>query len=197
MKTPCTGGGIAKETLVAWKMGRTEAFERIVKATMRQSYAIALGLLGNEPDAKDASQEAYIAAHAARRSFDVDRPFYPWFYRILRNRCLSLLEKRSRHPEVSLEAIEHRDETEISPERIHERRESAAMVWKALFSLSPEHREIIVLRSFQELSYREIARVLEISEGTVMSRLFYARRALREALGNAGGASNAPEVDAP
>ena len=60
--------------------------------------------------------------------------------------------------------------------------ETAAIVWKALFAIAPEHREIIVLRSFQELSYREIAGMLDIPEGTVMSRLFYARQALREAL---------------
>jgi len=187
METPCTGDGITRETLLAWKKGGARALERIVRATMKRSYAIALGLLGNEQDAKDVSQEAYIAAHAARRSFDVERPFYPWFYRILRNRCLNLLERRSRHPEVSLDAICERSTAEDSPERSHARWETAAMVWKAIFSLSPEHREIIVLRSFQELSYREIARVLEISEGTVMSRLFYARRALREVLAGAGG----------
>jgi RNA polymerase sigma-70 factor (ECF subfamily) len=182
MKTPCTGSDISRETLIAWKKGRVEAYERIVKATMKQSYAIALGFLGNEPDAKDASQEAYLAAHGARKSFDADRPFFPWFYRILKNRCLNVLEKRSRRPEVSLDAVAEREEVDSSPERSHLKKETAAIVWKALFSLSPEHREIIALRSFQELSYREIARVLEISEGTVMSRLFHARKALREAL---------------
>lgn len=182
MKTPGTGTGISRETLIAWTQGRVEAYEKVVKATMKQSYAIALGFLGNEQDAKDASQEAYIAAHGARKSFDVNRPFFPWFHRILRNRCLNMLEKRVRSMEVSLDAIVDREEPGSSPERSRLKKKTAAMVWKALFSLSPEHREIIVLRSFQEYSYREIARVLDLSEGTVMSRLFYARKALREAL---------------
>lgn len=195
MKQPCTGDDIPQDVLAAWVGGSERAFAVIVKATMKRAYAVALGFLGNAEDARDVSQEAYVAAHAARKRFDAQRPFFPWFYRILRNRCLNALEKRARHPEVSLEVVVERSDTRCGPERTHERRETAAMVWKALFAIAPEHREIIVLRTFQELSYGEIARTLDIPEGTVMSRLFYARRALREALEALPG-SNALKEDA-
>jgi RNA polymerase sigma-70 factor (ECF subfamily) len=182
MNRPCAGDDIPKDVLVAWVGGSEPAFALIVKATMRRAYAVALGFLGNAEDARDVSQEAYVAAHAARKRFDAERPFFPWFYRILRNRCLNALESRARRPEVSLDVVAERNDTGCGPERSHERRETAALVWKALFAIAPEHREVLVLRTFQELSYREIARTLDIPEGTVMSRLFYARQALRGAL---------------
>ncbi len=182
MTQPYAGDDIPRDVLAAWIGGSESAFAVIVKATMRRAYAVALGFLGNAEDARDLSQEAYVAAHAARSRFDVERPFFPWFYRILRNRCLNALEKRARRPEVSLDVVAERNDPGCGPERTRERRETAELVWKGLFAIAPEHREIIVLRSFQELSYREIAGTLDIPEGTVMSRLFYARRALREAL---------------
>lgn len=182
MKPPCPGEDIPKDVIAAWVGGNERAFAVIVKATMRRAYAVALGFLGNAEDARDVSQEAYCAAHAARKRFDAERPFFPWFYRILRNRSLNVLESRARRPEVSLDVVVERSDPGSGPERSHERRETASLVWKALFAIAPEHREIIVLRTFQELSYREIARTLDIPEGTVMSRLYYARLALRGAL---------------
>lgn len=193
MQRSCTTDDIPKETLAAWVAGSERAFETIVKTTMKRAYAVALGFLGNAEDARDVSQEAYLAAHAARKRFDVERPFFPWFYRILRNRCLNEIEKRSRHPEVSIDVVVERRDPGESPERSRIRGETAAVVWRGLFAIAPEHREIIVLRSFQDLSYREIARTLDIPEGTVMSRLFYARRELREALEGAPGIDAARE----
>jgi RNA polymerase sigma-70 factor (ECF subfamily) len=172
---------IPRETLVAWKNGDVGAFERIVRITMKRAYAMALGLLGNAEDAWDLSQESFMAVHRARKSFDVDRPFFPWFYRVLRNRCLNYLKKRARRREVSLDVVEERAGRGSPDDRLL-KKERVDAVWKALFALSAEHREIIVLRNFQELSYDEISRVLGIPEGTVMSRLYYARRALLEAL---------------
>lgn len=169
---------IPRETLIAWKNGDKRAFELIVKATMHSAYAIAVGIVGNGEDARDLSQECYVAAYAARSSFDVERPFFPWFYRILRNRCLNFIQKRARRRETSLDAVVERSAGEGNPERHAMSREAVERIWGALQRLTPEHREIIVLRSFQEYSYREISRILGISEGTVMSRLFYARKAL-------------------
>ena len=88
-----------------------------------------------------------------------------------------------------------RQDASPRPDDIVVRKERIDSVWKALFTLSPEHREIIVLRSFQELSYREIAQYLGISEGTVMSRLYYARKALAEALKETGTNSLQEEVN--
>ncbi len=169
---------VSRETLLAWKEGSAEAFEEVVRTTMRRAYAVALGITGNSEDAHDLSQEAFMAAHRARASFDVDRPFFPWFYRILRNRCLNFLRKKAGRREVSIDALVEKPGRSESPETGVMRKERARALWRAIQELSPEHREIVILRSFQELSYREIAATLGISEGTVMSRLYYARRSL-------------------
>lgn len=187
---------IPKETLIAWKGGSVRAFEEIVTSTMRRAYAVALGIVGNSEDARDLSQESYMAAHNARASFDTDRPFFPWFYRILKNRCLNFIEKRSRRREISLDVLVERRDRGSTPDDVVIRKERIEALWKALFALSPEHREIIMLRSFQELSYKEISNVLGISEGTVMSRLFYARKALCEALEKSGEKLSAGRVGA-
>lgn len=176
---------VSRETLIAWKKGDTAAFDVIVRATMRRAYAVALGIVGNAEDAWDLSQEAFMAAHRARKSFDADRPFFPWFYRVLRNRCLNYVKKRARRMEISLDVLEERSGGGSTDDLVL-RKERTEIVWKALFALSAEHREIIVLRNFQELSYEEISRILGIPEGTVMSRLYYARRALLDALHEQG-----------
>jgi len=176
---------VSRDTIIAWKKGDSGAFNAIVRATMRRAYAVALGIVGNAEDAWDLSQEAYMAAHRARKSFDADRPFFPWFYRVLRNRCLNYVKKRARRMEISLDVLEERAGGSSADDLLL-RRERIEAVWKALQTLSPEHREIIVLRNFQELSYKEISDILCIPEGTVMSRLYYARRALLEALREQG-----------
>ncbi len=176
---------VSRDTIIAWKKGDSGAFNAIVRATMRRAYAVALGIVGNAEDAWDLSQEAYMAAHRARKSFDADRPFFPWFYRVLRNRCLNYVKKRARRMEISLDVLEERAGGGSADDLLL-RRERIEAVWKALQTLSPEHREIIVLRNFQELSYKEISDILCIPEGTVMSRLYYARRALLEALREQG-----------
>ena len=168
MRTCETSAEIAKETLRAWKDGSVRAFEAIVRITMRRAFTVALGIVGNEEDARDLSQEAFMAAHRARATFDIERPFFPWFYRILRNRCLNFIRSRSGRREISADVLVEQPCAGESPEGRVIRRERAEAVWRA----------IIVLRTFQELSYREIADTLGISEGTVMSRLIYARKAL-------------------
>ena len=169
---------ISKETLRAWKEGSVEAFEEVVRTAMKRAYAVAAGILGNAEDAYDLSQEAFMAAHRARATFDLERPFFPWFYRILRNRCLNYLRKKAGRREVSIDLLIEKPGRSESPDRGVMKKERAEALWKAIQDLTPEHREIVILRSFQELSYREIAETLGISEGTVMSRLYYARRSL-------------------
>ena len=187
---------VSRETLVAWKNGDSAAFDAIVRITMRRAYAVALGIIGNAEDAWDLSQEAFMAAHRARKGFDADRPFFPWFYRVLRNRCLNHLKKRARRMEISLDVLEERAGGESADGPLL-RKERIKAVWKALQTLSPEHREIIVLRNFQELSYGEISGILSIPQGTVMSRLYYARRALLGALKEEGLGSVDEGSDAP
>ncbi len=167
---------------MAWKKGDARAFEEIVNMTMKNAYAIALGFVGNVEDARDLSQEAFMAAHRGRESFDTDRPFFPWFYRILRNRCLNFIRSRSSRGEISMDVLVEKECPRPQPDGVLMKKEDSEALWKALFGLSEEHREIIVLRSFHDLSYRELSEALDISEGTVMSRLFYARKALYDIL---------------
>ena len=169
---------ISKETLQAWKEGSVKAFEEVVRGAMRRAYAVAVGIVGNAEDAHDLTQEAFMAAHKARATFDVERPFFPWFYRILRNRCLNFLRKKAGRREVSINVLIEKPGRSESPENCLMKKERAEALWQAIQELTPEHREIIILRSFQELSYREISETLDISEGTVMSRLYYARKSL-------------------
>ena len=166
--------------------GDREAFAVLVLRHRREALQVALGFLGDLEDARDLTQEAFLRALAHMHGFDVERPFFPWFYRILRNLCFNFLAKRGRHGEcpLVLESDGGIDPAgrEASPLQSLIASERAAKLWAALCTLSDEHREIIILRHFRDFSYQEIATLLHIPRGTVMSRLFYARGALRRAL---------------
>jgi len=166
--------------------GDREAFAALVHLYGREALQVALGFLGDLEDARDLTQEAFLRALTHMHSFDVERPFFPWFYRILRNLCFNYMAKRGRHGEcpLVLESDGGIDPAgrETSPLQALVASERAAQIWEGLCTLSDEHREIVILRHFRDLSYQEIATLLRIPRGTVMSRLFYARAALREAL---------------
>ena len=117
--------------------------------------------------------------------FDANRPLDPWVYQIVRNRVRDLIRRTSRRRSESLDAWVERGRPEISdpladPAVDAERHELRLRVWRAISELKQPHREIIVLRDYHDLSYREIAEVLSIPQGTVMSRLHAARTTLRE-----------------
>ncbi|HET6347474.1 MAG TPA: RNA polymerase sigma factor [Candidatus Krumholzibacteria bacterium] len=169
-----------QELIQRWKRGDKRAFETLVRRHMTDAFYVAYGFVGNAEDARDLSQEAFVKAYQARARFDETRPFYPWLYRILKNHCLNFVTRGRRH--ISLDdENEHREiaSNAASPLETMEERETCRLVRAALDRLSEDHREIIVLKNFQEHSYREIADILGIPIGTVMSRLFYARQALR------------------
>ena len=156
--------------------GERAAFRPLVERYESEALGHALAVLGNRDDAADAVQEAFYDAYVALPRFDTARAFYPWFYVILRNRCFKLLASRKRRPEgaacgserLALVAAESTpDVTDLE---------------EALWSLTAEDREIITLKHFDRLSYAELAERLEIPVGTVMSRLYHARRRLREQL---------------
>ncbi len=113
-------------------------------------------------------------------------PFYPWLYRIVRNVCLNHLKRKKRHGETSLDGLMEQGfdvcAAEGGPERAAELSDLAARIRQAMGALSEEHREILRLRHFAEMSYEEMAAELEIPKGTVMSRLHAARKRLREVL---------------
>ena len=157
-------------------------FDFLVRQYRREAFVHAAALLGSAPDAEDACQECFLKAYRAMpRLPSLDR-FYPWFYRILRNHCLNLLERRntrSRH--VAATADRCAPEPLPRPAAGLLAREAQQTVRAALARLDPEDREIIILKYLSGLSYANIALHLGIPRGTVMSRLYHARRAFRHA----------------
>ena len=165
--------------------GSREAFETIVNRYMKDAYFIALGFVGNSEDAMDLSQEAFIRAYNNIKKLNPAWGFFPWFYQILKNLCFNHLKKSRRNQQASLDefidkGVEPCDG--FAPDVIAENNETKQMVWKAIGQLDEKHREIIILRHFRGLSYERISKILFCSEGTVMSRLYYARRKLKDIL---------------
>lgn len=169
-----------REIVAGWKAGNRRAYEALVRRYMTDAFLVACGFCGNAEDARDLSQEAFIKAYQARGRFDAARPFYPWFYRILKNHCLNFVQRGRRDVSIDDEN-QHRELASTRPSALEEMEseERRRIVRAAVDRLSDDHREIIVLKSFRDLSYREISEVLGIPIGTVMSRLFYARQALK------------------
>lgn len=172
--------GDERRAILLSQRGSREAFGLLVRSYMRRAYAAALKLTGNREDALDASQEAFVKAWRAIARFEVGRPFYPWLYRILRNLCFDQHRRKRIRPRDGIEG-DVRDPG-AGPEALARREEAKGEVWAAIRRLSERDREIIVLRHFQHLSYREIADALGIPQGTVMSRLFAARQRLKKEL---------------
>jgi len=170
--------------------GDGAAFGELVRRHMRRAYFAALGLTGSHEDALDLSQEAFARALGASRRLDPERPFYPWLYGILRRLCLNhLRDGRARAAKMEVAGSwlvdEARDRAAAAgPDRAAEREELRRRLANAIEELSPVQREALVLREFEGLRYAEIATLLQIPEGTVMSRLYAARKALAAALGD-------------
>lgn len=169
-----------RDIVTRWKRGDKRSFETLVRRYMADAFLVAYGFVGNAEDARDLSQEAFVKAYRARGSFDESRPFYPWLYRIIRNHCLNFVQRTRRNLSIDDEDF-HRELACPRPTALDdlESDERRRLVRAAIARLSEDHREIIVLKTFQDKSYKEIAEVLGIPVGTVMSRLFYARQALR------------------
>jgi RNA polymerase sigma-70 factor (ECF subfamily) len=185
---------ICQEELVAMqrcRRGSRKAFEVFVNKYMKDAYFIALGLVGNREDALELSQEAFIRAYRNIKQVKPDRKFFPWFYQILKNLCVSHLRKRKYRKVNSLD-VEGCPEVEatadcFSPEEVAARNEIKDRVWQAIGQLDEKHREVIILRHFQNMSYDKIAEALFCNKGTVTSRLYYARKKLEELLGAGKG----------
>ena len=151
-----------------------EAFRFLVEAYQNQAVGHAIAILGNREDALDAVQEAFIDAFQALKNFDTARRFYPWFYVLLRNRCYKMVAKKR--------ATESIEETEIIAPQTNLSHEDQIALETALLLLAKADREIVTLKYLDGLSYDEIAELMEIPKGTVMSRLFYARKQLQAKL---------------
>ena len=143
------------------------------------AHALATQILGNADDAADAVQDAFATVLGSPESYDAGKgPLRPWFMRVVRNRCLDML--RRRRPGDDSTAMVH--DPGPGPEQSLRQEQRSTAIRDAISVLTADKREIIVLRDYMDLSYAEIADVLGIAPGTVMSRLHRARLALKEAL---------------
>jgi len=143
------------------------------------AHALAIQILGNREDAADAVHDAFISVLARPEAYDPDKgPFRPWFLRVLRNRCIDLLRLRR----TGGQADETLIEPGLLPEQRFENLQREEQLRQALSGISSQQRQIVILRDYLDLSYAEIAVVLEIAAGTVMSRLHRARLALKKEL---------------
>ena len=164
--------------------GDMVSFEELVARHRDKIYARAFSMMRNEEDAVDLSQEAWVKGWQRLKQFQGDSSFVTWMTRIVINLCLDQLRK---HKRQRAESIEHLDEelggverqmptVTVNPTEGLERSELRARIDRALKLLSYEHRTVLILHEFEDLEYKEIAKRMECSIGTVMSRLFYARR---------------------
>lgn len=162
--------------------GSLLAFEEIVKRYERRVYGIALRIVRRHDVADDVAQEAFMRAHQALSTFDLGRPFGPWICRIAANLAINHV----RSPEARETALPDGHAETPAPGRgaldLVLEREAREVLERALLALPPEQRAVFALRTFEEMSYREIADALGLSIGTVMSRLSRARERLREAM---------------
>ena len=167
------------------KHGDHANFETLVELYMGRAIGVAMGYVRNRDDAIDMAHDAFYRVYKHLDRFREGERFAPWFFRILRNCCLTYLGKKRRARQVSIHPKTDDDfgiplpDDAIGPTASAEDRETTKAIWNALEGLSLPHREIILLRHFQDLDYASIAEVLEIPIGTVMSRLFHARKKLK------------------
>ncbi len=165
-----------RQVLESVQKGDKESYGVIVKRYMQSAYYIALGFLHNQQDALDVSQDAFIRAFRKIKTFDTRKPFFPWFYRLMRNLCIDHIKRKRRAKEIPLDDVQI-----LSAEKENE--ELKKTLWKGIEELSLEQREVIILRYFQQLSYAEIAELTGKPLGTVMSSLYYAKKRLKGIVG--------------
>jgi len=171
------------------RQGDLASFEELVARHRDKIYARAYSMMRNEEEALDLSQDAWVKGWQRLAQFQGDSSFITWMTRIVINLCLDQLRKHKRQRAESIEAMEEDGGVERQMPVIHpnptaglERVELRERIDRALAQLSHEHRTVLVLHEFEELEYKEIAKRMKCSIGTVMSRLFYARRRMASLL---------------
>ncbi|NCB41743.1 MAG: sigma-70 family RNA polymerase sigma factor [Clostridia bacterium] len=169
------------------KNGDEKAFESLVLSCQNKAYAIAFRYMKNETDTLDVLQEAFIKMYINIETFSFKSAFETWFSRIVINCCYDALRKmKAFNSKTDLidesEALGNIEDTKFLPESILLKKESSEMVLKALDSLPKEQRDVLILREYNHFSYFDISDILQLSEGTVKSRLNRAKLHLRDIL---------------
>lgn len=188
--------GISDLALVeAAQAGDRGAFKELFERYHRRVYAVALGVLKNPQDAHDVVQEAFVKVYRHIEGFQGSSSFYTWLYRITMNLSIDHVRRRKTKRHVDYDDAVGRDESDLEdpanlapsyagsdPSRRKDRSELAGRIQAALETLPPYHRQVILLREVEGLSYEEIAKVMKVPKGTIMSRLFHARRKMQAEL---------------
>ena len=176
---------VETELVVQARAGVESARAELVRRYREPAYLLGLQLLGNREDALDVAQDAMLRFLTSLDRFQEERPVRPYVLRIVRNRVADLWRRRRVRRAESLDAGElprQIADERPGPEASARRAELRRRIWRALAELPPAKREILVLRDYHDLAYAELAKVLGIPIGTVMSRLHAARKALRAIL---------------
>ena len=174
-----------RELVLQCQKGDADAMEVLVLRYQQWAYNIAYGMLGHHEDAQDVTQDAFLSVWQNIGQFKSRSRFSTWFYRIVKNKALNLIDQRQRRKTDPMEIDDTQPwvplDTE-TPERLALRAERKQLVHDALARLKEHHRTILVLRELQGLSYHEIAETLGCTLGRVKSRLHEARKALKAEL---------------
>jgi RNA polymerase sigma-70 factor (ECF subfamily) len=182
-----------RELVESARKGDREAFRTLFERYHRRAYALAFGVLRNQDDALDVVQDAFIKAHKYLDKFEGNSSFYTWLYRIVMNLAIDHLRKHRRAKPVELDEA-HLEEGAAgddsllpkmlggNPGRALMDKEIRARIDQALAELSENHRSVLVMRELEGMSYEEMAQAMNCSKGTIMSRLFHARKNMQKRL---------------
>jgi RNA polymerase sigma-70 factor (ECF subfamily) len=181
METVTTDEQIVERAL----SGDAEAFGEIVRRWERKVFALAYGMLGREEEARDATQETFLAAFRNLRGFRGDARVSSWLHRIAVNQCITRQRRTKVRNEAAIEDEQDRHAAnfsvplDLSPAKVVEGREGIQAVRRAVNSLPLELRQVVVMKEFEELTFREIATILDLPLSTVKSRLYTAMKQLQ------------------
>jgi len=179
------------------QQGDREAFRQLVQRHQRRAFAIAVGLVRDENDAREIVQEAFLRVFKSLKRFKGGSSFFTWLYRIVTNLAIDHMRKPARRETELFDNPQIADDADAfpfmsrvdggNPSEAIRRREIAERIQQALDALPPYHRAVIIMREVEGMSYQQMAEAMEVSKGTIMSRLFHARQKLQRALSDCYG----------
>jgi RNA polymerase sigma-70 factor (ECF subfamily) len=180
-----------RELVESARKGDRDAFRTLFERYHRRAYALAFGVLRHQDDALDVVQDAFIKAHKYLDKFEGNSSFYTWLYRIVMNLAIDHLRKHRRAKPVELDEqqLEAAGDDALlpkflggNPSRALMDKEIRSRIDEALSELSENHRSVLVMRELEGMSYEEMAQAMNCSKGTIMSRLFHARKNMQKRL---------------